>query len=67
MLAVAVQLPVVVLADDRSGVADRAPSRSELEPEPKPNAGAATASRAHVAGARYLILTTKGAPFSLPG
>jgi hypothetical protein len=60
MLAVAVQLPAAVFADERCGVASRLPSRSELEPEPEPSPGAPSASSAQVAGARYLMLTTKG-------
>jgi hypothetical protein len=70
MLAVAVQLLLdtpltsdrcVVAAASRTGTA---PSPSELEPEPEPSPGAVSASRAQVAGARYLILTTNGPLFA---
>jgi len=56
MLAVAVQLPAAVLTRERSSVAGRALTPSELELEA--SAGAASASSVQVAGARYLMLTT---------
>jgi hypothetical protein len=58
MLAVAVQLPAAVLTDERSGVTDRAPSRSALEPEPEASAGAASTSNAPVANPADLMRIT---------
>jgi hypothetical protein len=59
MLAVAVQLPDGVLADDPCGVIRGAPANSELEPAPEASARAATASTAEVAVPTDLILTRK--------
>jgi hypothetical protein len=64
MLAAAVQLPAAELRNARSGVPDRAPTRTELELELEASAGAASASNAQVADATDLMLTTK--PISSP-
>src|SRR6266542_3781319 len=57
MLAVAVQLPAAVLRNARSGVADRAPTWTELEPEA--SAGTASVRSAQLADATDLMLMTK--------